>query len=88
MFYYLKGTVAEIGQSSLVLDVNGIGFFINTSLKTISSVKASSMAIPTPVPWALAIPGQNLSAAVCVAPAPRLSIRSVTISQAFCFFPE
>ena len=44
MFYYLKGTVAEIGQSSLVLDVNGIGFFINTSLKTISSVKASEPA--------------------------------------------
>ena len=44
MFYYLKGTVAEIGQSSLVLDVNGIGFFINTSLKTISSVKASEHA--------------------------------------------
>ena len=44
MFYYLKGTVAEIGQSSLVLDVSGIGFFINTSLKTLSSVKAFSPA--------------------------------------------
>jgi Holliday junction DNA helicase RuvA len=44
MFYYLKGTVAEIGQSSLVLDVNGIGFFINTSLQTLSSVKASAPA--------------------------------------------
>ena len=44
MFYYLKGTVAEIGQNSLVLDVSGIGFFINTSLKTLSSVKASSPA--------------------------------------------
>ena len=44
MFYYLKGTVAEIGQSSLVLDVNGIGFFINTSLKTLSSVKSSAPA--------------------------------------------
>ena len=44
MFYYLKGTVAEIGQSSLVLDVSGIGFFINTSLKTLSAVKASSPA--------------------------------------------
>ena len=42
MFYYLNGTVAEIGQSSLVLDVNGIGFFINTSLKTLSSVKTSA----------------------------------------------
>ena len=42
MFYYLNGTVAEIGQSSLVLDVNGIGFFINTSLKTLSSIKTSA----------------------------------------------
>ena len=38
MFYYLKGTVSEIGQNSLIVDVNGIGFLINTSLKTISSV--------------------------------------------------
>ena len=44
MFYYLKGTVAEIGQSSMVLDVNGIGFFVNTSLKTLSSVKTSTPA--------------------------------------------
>ena len=44
MFYYLNGTVAEIGQSSLVLDVNGIGFFINTSLKTLSSIKTSAPA--------------------------------------------
>ena len=42
MFYYLNGTVVEIGQSSLVLDINGIGFFINTSLKTLSSVKTSA----------------------------------------------
>ena len=42
MFYYLNGSVAEMGQSSLVLDVNGIGFFINTSLKTLSSVKTSA----------------------------------------------
>ena len=44
MFYYLNGTVAEIGQSSLVLDVNGIGFFINSSLKTLSSIKTSASA--------------------------------------------
>lgn len=36
MFYYLKGTVAEIGQNSLIVDVNGLGFLVNTSLKTIS----------------------------------------------------
>ena len=44
MFYYLNGTVVEIGQSSLVLDINGIGFFINTSLKTLSSIKTSAPA--------------------------------------------
>ena len=36
MFYYIKGTVAEIGQNSLIVDVNGLGFLVNTSLKTIS----------------------------------------------------
>ena len=38
MFYYLSGSVVEIGQNSVVLDVNGIGFFLNTSLKTISEL--------------------------------------------------
>lgn len=36
MFHYIKGTVAEIGPNSLVVDVNGLGFLVNTSLKTIS----------------------------------------------------
>ena len=44
MFYYLKGTVAEIGQNSLVLDVNGIGFYINTTLKTFSAVHTGDQA--------------------------------------------
>lgn len=44
MFYYLNGTVAEIGQNSLVLDVGGVGFLLNTSLQTLSSVKAGSPA--------------------------------------------
>ena len=44
MFYYLKGTVAEIGQNSIILDVNGIGFYMNTSLKTISAVRSGEQA--------------------------------------------
>jgi Holliday junction DNA helicase RuvA len=38
MFYYLKGAVVEIGQNSIVLDVGGVGYYLNTSLKTISEV--------------------------------------------------
>ena len=38
MFHYIKGTVAEIGSNSLVIDVNGLGFLVNTSLKTISDI--------------------------------------------------
>ena len=45
MFYYLKGTVAEFEQNAIVLDVNGIGFYVNTSLKTISGVKQGESAI-------------------------------------------
>ena len=39
MFYYLTGTVNETSQNSVILDVGGIGFFINSSLKTISALK-------------------------------------------------
>ena len=44
MFNYIKGTVAEIGQNSVVLDVNGLGFLINTSLKSISEVSVGKQA--------------------------------------------
>ena len=44
MFYYLNGTVSEIGQNSIVLEVGGIGFQVNTSLQTISDVKNGSQA--------------------------------------------
>ena len=37
MFHYLRGIVEEIGQNCIILDVGGIGFYINTSLKTLSS---------------------------------------------------
>ncbi len=39
MFYSLSGIVKEIGQNSLVLDVQGIGFFLNSTLYTLSSVQ-------------------------------------------------
>ena len=44
MFYYLNGTVAEIGQSCIILDVGGIGFEVNTSLQTISNLKSGNQA--------------------------------------------
>ena len=42
MLYYLIGTVSEIGQNSIILEVGGIGFQVNTSLQTISNVKTGS----------------------------------------------
>ena len=42
MLYYLIGTVSEIGQNSIILEVGGIGFQVNTSLQTISDVKIGS----------------------------------------------
>lgn len=44
MFYYLNGTVSEIGQSSIILDVGGVGFEVNTSLQTISDLKSGNQA--------------------------------------------
>jgi len=38
MFYYLKGTVAEIGQGMAVLDCAGVGFAVNTSMNTLSQI--------------------------------------------------
>ena len=39
MFYYLNGEIEEILINSVVVDINGLGFLVNTSLKTISEVK-------------------------------------------------
>ena len=44
MFYYLNGTVSEIGQSSVILDVGGVGFEVNSSLQTISDLKIGNQA--------------------------------------------
>lgn len=39
MFYYLNGEIEEILLNSVVVDINGLGFLVNTSTKTISEVK-------------------------------------------------
>ena len=39
MFHYLNGEIEEILLNSVVVDINGLGFLVNTSLKTISEVK-------------------------------------------------
>ena len=32
MFYHLDGKVAELGQGMAVIDCNGVGYLVNTSL--------------------------------------------------------
>lgn len=39
MFYYLKGTVAVLGQNLAVLDCGGIGFSVNTSMRSLSQLE-------------------------------------------------
>lgn len=39
MFYYLDGKVAELGQGMAVIDCNGVGYLVNTSLTTQSRLK-------------------------------------------------
>ncbi len=40
MFYHIEGTVAEIGSNLAVLECGGIGFALNTTLNTLSRIKA------------------------------------------------
>lgn len=39
MFSYIKGSVEELGEEYIVIEHNGIGFYIMSSLKVISSLK-------------------------------------------------
>ena len=39
MFYHIEGTVSELGQNLIVLDCQGIGFALNTTLNTLSCVR-------------------------------------------------
>lgn len=40
MFYHIEGTVSELGQNLIVLDCQGIGFALNTTMNTLSCVRA------------------------------------------------
>ena len=40
MFHHIEGIVSEIGQNLAVIDCGGIGFALNTTLNTLSYIKA------------------------------------------------
>lgn len=44
MFYFIKGTVAQVEPSLVVLDANGVGYGIRTSMTSASQVKAGDKA--------------------------------------------
>ena len=44
MFYHLDGKVAELGQGMAVIDCNGVGYLVNTSLNTLSRLKNGEKA--------------------------------------------
>lgn len=44
MIEYIKGDIAELGPASVVIDCNGLGYFINISLNTYSAIHNLSSA--------------------------------------------
>ena len=44
MFHYLTGIVSEVYPNAVVLDVKGLGFYLNTSLNSISTVSRNQQA--------------------------------------------
>jgi len=44
MFYYIKGTVAHIEQSLVVIDAGGVGYALNTSYTSASAAKVGDSA--------------------------------------------
>ena len=44
MFYHLEGVVSDIDVNLIVLDCAGIGFAVNASMNTISSVRSGEIA--------------------------------------------
>lgn len=44
MFYYIEGTVTELGSYLAVLDCGGVGFEMNVSLNTLSRLKTGERA--------------------------------------------
>lgn len=45
MYYYIKGTLVQKSDNYIVVDANGIGYMINTSLTTLNSLGASGTEI-------------------------------------------
>ena len=44
MFHYLTGQVSEVYPNAVVLDVMGIGFYLNTSLNSLAAVRKNLQA--------------------------------------------
>lgn len=44
MFYFIKGTVAQVEPSLVVLDANGVGYGVRTSMTSASQVKMGDKA--------------------------------------------
>lgn len=44
MFYFIKGTVAQVEPSLVVLDANGVGYGVRTSMTSASQVKTGDKA--------------------------------------------
>lgn len=44
MFYHIEGTVAEFGQNLVVIDCNGLGFALNTTVNTQSVLRIGERA--------------------------------------------
>ena len=44
MFYYLRGQVAAMDQSLVVIDCGGVGFSVNTTTNTLARLKIGEEA--------------------------------------------
>ena len=47
MFYYISGKAEIVEPNLVVVDVNGVGYAVNTSLNTSASVKRGSNVKPS-----------------------------------------
>ena len=70
MFYHINGVVTDIEPNLVVLECGGVGYALNASLNTISSVKTGERVIST------ALPARAKSTALsCYSPSPALGRR-------------
>jgi Holliday junction DNA helicase RuvA len=45
MYYYIKGTLVQKGDNFIVVDADGVGYMINTSLTTITNIGETGTAV-------------------------------------------